>query len=78
MNTSQLICILNCDTFLNRMDRDVLAADQLPKSLLRNYPFACIVNTDSSSKEGQHWVAYYFNLEGDGEFFDSLGKSPNA
>ena len=60
------------------MDRDVLAADQLPKSLLRNYPFACIVNTDSSSKEGQHWVTYYFNLEGDGEFFDSLGKSPNA
>ena len=78
MNTSQLLCVLNCNTFLKYIERNVLAADQLPKASLQHFPSAFIVNTDISSMEGKHWVAFYFDEYKNGEFFDSYGKPPQS
>lgn len=78
MNTSQLICVLNCDSFLKYIEKGVLAADQLPKASLQQFPSAFIVNTDISSMGGKHWVAFYFDEYKNGEFFDSYGKSPQS
>ena len=78
MNTHQLICALNCDIDLKRMERGVLAADQLPKIPLSRFPSAYIVNTDPSHMQGKHWVAFYFDEKKEGEFFDSYGNSPHS
>lgn len=51
--------------------RDYLSIDSFTK-----FPTCCIVNTDISSKPGQHWVAYYLNSPSDYEFFDSFGLTP--
>ena len=69
MNTFQLECVLKCDRFLNASNKGVLAADQLPKSSLTQFPSAFIVNTDSSRSEGEHWVAFYFDKNKNGFFF---------
>lgn len=53
----------------------VYASDMLPKvefSLLR----AFIVNTQTSSEPGEHWVAMYIDAKRTGEFFDSYGLPP--
>ena len=76
MNTAQLMCILNCDNALKCIEKNVLAADQLPKMQLHRFPCAYIVNTDPSNMRGKHWVAFYFNENKNGEFFDSYGHSP--
>lgn len=78
MNTSQLECVLNCDHYLKYLNKAVLAANQLPKLPLRQFPSAFIVNTDISSAEGEHWVAFYFDEHKNGEFFDSYGQSPQS
>lgn len=78
MNTSQLTCVLNCDSFLKHVERGVLAVDQLQKASIQQYPSAYIVNTDPSSKRGNHWIAFYFDANKNGEFFDSYGNSPRS
>ena len=47
--------------------------DLLPK--FKNKPFAIIVNTDSSDKAGEHWVAIFSDNEMT-EYFDSFGLPP--
>lgn len=37
---------------------------------------SCIVNTDPSSRPGQHWVAFFLAPHGKLEFFDSYGRPP--
>ena len=41
-----------------------------------HYPFAFIENTDTADKPGAHWVAFYFDINGKGHYFDSFGKMP--
>lgn len=38
--------------------RGVFARDELPRQFLKP-PFAMIVNTDPSTEEGEHWLAFY-------------------
>lgn len=33
-------------------------------------------NTDPLGKEGQHWLAFYYDINGKCTFFDSFGHSP--
>ena len=47
--------------------------DQLPK--IKEKTFAIIINTDSSDKPGEHWVAIYSDDEIT-EYFDSFGLPP--
>lgn len=60
----------------------VYAADLAPASLPDNathYPCAYVVNTDPSTKPGQHWVAFYSSAPSQTiEFFDSYGNKPSA
>jgi len=37
---------------------------------------ALIVNTDSSDKPGQHWIAISIGSNGKGKYFDSYGLPP--
>lgn len=52
----------------------VFAADTLPKYVSKNTAY--VVNTDPISMSGSHWVAIYFDKEGNGEYFDSYGLPP--
>jgi len=53
----------------------VFPSDKLPQQPLAK-PSALVVNTDPSSKPGQHWVAFYFDVDNTGDFFDSFGQPP--
>jgi hypothetical protein len=35
-----------------------------------------MVSTDPFGKEGQNWLAFYYDINGKGIFFDSFGHSP--
>ena len=48
--------------------------DKLPK--LFQIPAALIVNTDSSSEKGEHWIAIIVLKYRRGEYFDSFGIAP--
>ena len=52
----------------------VFPADKLPK--IKQYPVCLIMNTHTSDKPGEHWVAVYINENGFGEYFDSYGLPP--
>jgi len=41
------------------------------------YPSAYVINSDPSSKPGEHWIAVYFDKNIKAEYFDSYGLSPD-
>ena len=51
----------------------VFARDELPNLNKERRPFALVLNTDPSSKPGQHWLALFGPKEGPIEIFDSFG-----
>src|SRR6266700_3613809 len=52
----------------------VFPRDILPD--VTNFPASLIINTDTSDKSGEHWVAVYISNRGFGEYFDSYGLKP--
>ena len=73
MNTQQLRCILKRSPKTCHVP--VISVDQLPANVLQ-YPHGYIVNTRDSTQPGKHWVAFWFESPGYGQFFDSFGKRP--
>jgi hypothetical protein len=70
MNTEEINRQLNSiDCFVGTFSRD-----KLPD--VNKYPAAVVINTDVSSRPGEHWVAVYFNSERQAEYFDSYGFPP--
>lgn len=53
----------------------VFPSDKLPKHI--SYPCSLVVNTDPSFEKGEHWVCYYFDSNGNAEYFDSYGFPPS-
>ena len=53
--------------------KKVCALDQLEKP---TFPSAYVINSDPSSKFGEHWAAVCFDKHGRGEYFYSYGLSP--
>ena len=51
-------------------------SDHLPNCKDFTYPYCIIANTDCSHLGGTHWVAMYFDSEGNGHYFDSFGMQP--
>ena len=49
--------------------------DQLP-TVIKRRPSGLIVNTDTASEPGEHWVAIYLANDSCGEYFDSFGLPP--
>jgi hypothetical protein len=62
------------DVYCKEIYKAVLPYDCLPKA--PNYPSAYVVNTDPLGKQGQHWLAFYYDINGKCTFFDSFGHSP--
>lgn len=75
MNTSQLLCALNCDPMLRKEVVGVYSIDEIPSTLQWGQGF--ITNTDPHHLPGQHWVCCYITSDGQGEFMDSFGQPPS-
>ena len=78
MNGRQIARVLSKDIRSRRIFRGVYARDLLNCSnqTFCRGPSVYVVNTDSSDKPGEHWVALYFNGLGQCEYFDSFGLPP--
>ena len=70
MNTLQIERLLKKDLKSKTIFKKVCALDQLEKP---TFPSAYVINSDPSSKPGEHWVAVYFDKRSRGEYFDSYG-----
>ena len=66
MNTLQIERLLKKDLKSKTIFKKVCALDQLEKP---TFPSAYVINSDPSSKPGEHWVAVYFDKRGRGEYF---------
>ena len=73
MNTSELLCCIQCDPVLKKNHVSMYAANQIPKYIQQG---AFIVNTDVDTKPGTHWCAMYFSGSGQAEYWDSYGLPP--
>jgi len=58
----------------NKIFLGTFPCDMLPKNV--QYPLGIIVNTDTSTQPGSHWVAIFINSKGHGYYFDSFGLPP--
>jgi hypothetical protein len=54
----------------------VFARDQL--LIIHQRPALLVVNTDESTKRGEHWVAIYLGANNYGEYFDSFAQQPHT
>ena len=75
MNSKQLLEAVSNDLILREQFVGVFASDQLDKVKIQ-FPCALIANTDPISKPGTHWVAFFFDPDGNVEYFDSYGLPP--
>ena len=71
MNASEIEGALRSNSFAREYLVGDFPADQLPT---KEFPGAYIVNTDTSTQPGQHWVAFFTTKEGT-ECFDSFGEN---
>jgi len=55
----------------------VFPRDRIPIHDLTRFPCAYVANTDTHSRPGLHWVAFYHESPTHFEFFDSYGASPD-
>lgn len=72
MNTQEINKILK--NVMNHCFVGTFLCDQLPR--IDERPAAVIINTDTSTKLGEHWVAAFIFRDGSGEYFDPYGFSP--
>ena len=76
MNSRQLRWILSGDKFTKLSFKSVHAMDEMKLIKTVSYPSSYVINLDPSYKPGSHWVAVYFDRNGESEYFDSLGRYP--
>jgi len=75
MNTLEIDSLINKDYVLSKIYLGTFACDKLPEVVYK-FPCSLIVNTDPSFKNGEHWVAIYFDQDHCCEYFDSFGLLP--
>ena len=73
MNALQIERLLKIDYKTKKVFKKVCAFDQLEKPV---FPSAYVINSDPSNEPGEHWIAVYFDKNGQGEYFDSYGLAP--
>lgn len=73
MNTTQLLCALEHDSYLKHHTIGVYAINQIPS--LKHDILSFVINSAPSSNPGIHWVALCKNMNCI-EIFDSYGKHP--
>ena len=64
------------DPVLASIMRGVFPSDKLP--IVNKYPSALIANTDPHNQPGTHWIAMYFVMPDESEFFDSYRFPPET
>ena len=74
LNSIQLAKILKTDKCTRNHFIGIFSRDLIP--LKFKYPACFIMNTQSSKKPGEHWLAFYYDKNGVCEFFDSYGLHP--
>ena len=74
LNTLQLTLALRKHAQTASQFIGVFARDELPLIIDKN-PAIIIANTDPSTKSGSHWILFYFDNNGNVEYFDLLGKT---
>ena len=75
MNSIQINEIFKKHKYTRSIYKGTIAFNEKPKKITR--PSAYIINTQNRDKDGEHWLALYFNLNGDVDFFDSYGLGPS-
>ena len=53
--------------------RGVFGKNELDAIQLTGYPFCLISNSSDFGKKGTHWVAIYFDVSGNCDYFDLYG-----
>lgn len=77
MDGLTLDTLMRKDKHVAPLFEGVYASDTLPHRLHKS-PALLICNTDPISKPGSHWVAFYIDKNGEGEFWDSYGMPPRV
>jgi hypothetical protein len=71
MDTTTINKLLkNSKRFIGAYPRDMIPHN------IKERPAGIIVNTDTSEKPGEHWIAIIIEKNGSGEYFDSYGLPP--
>ena len=73
MNSLQIEGLLKKDSQAKKIFKKVCALDEIE---VPSYHSAYVINSDTSDKKGEHWVAVYFDKNRRGEYFDSYGLPP--
>ena len=74
LSTTDLNHVLQTDSVTKNVYLGAYPACEIPKSRKKRYFF--ITNTDQHDEPGTHWTAWMVE-DGNVEFFDSFGRSPN-
>jgi hypothetical protein len=75
LNGKQIYDFLKADDYSYKHFKSVLPRDKLPSK--RKFPAAYVINTQGSSHPGEHWLAIYYDKNGNCDFFDSFGIAPS-
>ena len=65
--------VLKNDIYTSECFLGVFARDELP--IQPAYPSCLVFNTMPRSNSGEHWLALYYNENGECDFFDSYANS---
>ena len=74
MDTVELYSIAGASNKLNPYFEGVFPADMLP--VPSTFPSCYIANTEDSTSNGQHWIAFNYPDQITVEYFDSYGLTP--
>lgn len=75
MNTLDIFTFLNNDEHCSKYFIGVFARDKAPVTF-NKIPCLYIVNTDTSTEKGSHWLAIFVDHGRHVEFFDPYGMHP--
>ena len=73
MNNLSIKGLLKKDPQVQKIFKKVCALDEIEAP---SFPYAYVINFDTSDKKGEHWVVVYFDKNRKGEYFDSYGLPP--
>ena len=76
MNTLEIEGLLSRHPQASRLFAGVFPRDLLPRKIVPGSKCIFIINTDKSNRSGEHWVAVYFEGNGQAQYFDPLGLPP--
>ena len=75
MNTLEIEDLLCRDPLVRPLFGGVFPSDRLPDRIPHGKRLY-IANTDPAKGEGQHWIAFFFQSNGECIYFDSYGLPP--